>query len=201
MTRALILCLALCLAACVPGGAGAPAPPAADDIAVAPPEGSPEPEPAPEAAPGPAPEAEPPASDGLLPANYTIAMDPDAIAAEVQAGVAPPDDVAAIVEEAADSAAEGEAAPEAEPEIPPEIKSEAQIACERRGGTWGRVAAGSEFRACVKRTRDDGQRCRTGRDCDGECLARSGTCAPVTPLFGCNDILDDTGRQMTLCVD
>ena len=32
-------------------------------------------------------------------------------------------------------------------------------------------------------------------------LARSGTCAPITPMFGCNDILQDDGREVTLCLD
>jgi hypothetical protein len=82
---------------------------------------------------------------------------------------------------------------------PPEPKSEAQLACERREGTW--TSAGKGFKSCVFRTRDGGKTCRKETDCDGLCLARSGTCAPYKPLFGCNDILDSMGRKVTLCID
>lgn len=82
---------------------------------------------------------------------------------------------------------------------PPEPKSEAQLACERRDGTW--TSAGKGFKSCVYRTRDGGKTCRKETDCDGLCLARSGTCAPYKPLFGCNDILDSMGRKVTLCID
>jgi hypothetical protein len=54
---------------------------------------------------------------------------------------------------------------------------------------------------CQKKTRDGGKQCRAKGDCQGECLALSGTCAPVMPLLGCNDILDAQGRRMTLCLD
>jgi hypothetical protein len=33
------------------------------------------------------------------------------------------------------------------------------------------------------------------------CLARSGTCAPIMPLFGCNEVLDKQGRRVTLCIE
>jgi hypothetical protein len=82
---------------------------------------------------------------------------------------------------------------------PPEPKSEAQLACERRNGTW--TSAGKGFKSCVFRTRDGGKTCRKETDCDGLCLARSGSCAPYKPLFGCNDILDSMGRKVTLCID
>lgn len=97
-----------------------------------------------------------------------------------------------------------EAEPAAE-EIPaeeaaPVLKSPEQIQCERRGGTWAR-AGKSEARTCVKQTRDGGKQCTKGTQCEGLCLARSRSCAPVTPLFGCNEILEDDGRRVTLCID
>lgn len=75
-----------------------------------------------------------------------------------------------------------------------------QAICERQGGRWGN-AGDSTSKTCIKRTRDGGQQCRKENDCDGLCLARSGTCAPVKPLFGCNEILQDDGRRATLCVN
>lgn len=95
--------------------------------------------------------------------------------------------------------AEAPPAPEAAPEIPAEEKSAARLACEKRKGVWARAANGSH--SCVVYTRDGGKACRKAGDCESECLARSGTCAPFSPLLGCNDILDDSGRRMTLCLD
>ena len=55
--------------------------------------------------------------------------------------------------------------------------------------------------ALLVRTRDGGKSCKRERDCEGLCLARSRTCAPIQPLFGCNDILQDNGVMVTLCID
>ena len=89
-----------------------------------------------------------------------------------------------------------------EPEvlIPTAEKSLSQVKCEKQGGTW-RNAGKSSAKTCIKPTRDAGKQCRKQGDCDSECLARSGTCAPVKPLFGCNEILQYDGRRVTLCVD
>ena len=84
--------------------------------------------------------------------------------------------------------------------IPAPPPSPEQLACERRGGRFMR-AGDTGLMACVQPTRDAGQQCRRGSDCDGECLARSGTCAPFTPLFGCHEILLDTGARVTQCLD
>ncbi len=89
-----------------------------------------------------------------------------------------------------------------EPEvIDPALQTPEALACIRRGGRYLTVGGGSITRSCVKPTRDGGDRCERGTQCDGECLARSGTCAPVTPLFGCNEILQDDGSRVTLCID
>jgi hypothetical protein len=91
-------------------------------------------------------------------------------------------------------------APEAAPPVSDVEKSAAQLSCERKGDMWAKAGA-SGASACVKRTRDAGKRCVTGKDCQGECLARSKSCAPYMPLFGCNDVLQDDGVRMTLCLD
>jgi hypothetical protein len=92
-------------------------------------------------------------------------------------------------------------APEPVPDpVPEPAKTPQQLACERGGGRYV-AASDSGARACVRPTRDAGKRCTRERDCDGLCLARSQTCAPIKPLFGCNDILQDDGRRVTLCVD
>ena len=84
-----------------------------------------------------------------------------------------------------------------EPEAP---RSPAQLLCERSGGQWA-VAGETGANICVSPTRDGGKLCRKKGDCQGLCLARSGTCAPFTPLFGCNDVLEKDGRRVTLCID
>lgn len=79
-------------------------------------------------------------------------------------------------------------------------KSKEQITCEKRGGNWG-TAGKSGGKTCIKRTRDSGKQCRKKSSCEGVCLARSGSCAPVTPLFGCNEVLQNDGSRVTLCID
>jgi hypothetical protein len=86
------------------------------------------------------------------------------------------------------------------PEDPAAPKSAEQTLCERTGGQWS-VAGQSGAYSCVKSTRDGGKVCTKKGDCQGMCLARSGTCAPFMPLFGCNEILEKDGRRVTLCID
>ena len=93
-----------------------------------------------------------------------------------------------------------------EPEIlpvpadpPPLVMTPEEQACFEKGGLWGAVGSGGT--ACMYPTRDAGKQCRKESDCDGYCLARSGTCAPYTPMFGCNEIVQDDGVVVTLCID
>lgn len=95
-----------------------------------------------------------------------------------------------------------DAAPQPEPapvEVAP-VKTEQQVLCEKRGGKWSGVGSG-QLRICVFETRDSGKSCDRESDCEGFCLARSRTCAPVEPLLGCNEILQDDGARVTLCIE
>lgn len=85
-------------------------------------------------------------------------------------------------------------------EAPVTPKSEMQLACEKKHGKWSGIGKG-DARACVFQTRDAGKQCDRESQCDGVCLARSGTCSPYKPLYGCNDILQDNGARVTLCLD
>ncbi len=90
------------------------------------------------------------------------------------------------------------AEPEAgQPEAP---KTPEQLLCEASGGLWS-LAGKTGANICVSATRDGGKSCRKKTDCEGLCLARSGTCAPYNPLFGCNEVLEKDGRRVTLCID
>lgn len=118
-------------------------------------------------------------------------------AAGPTAEAAPPE---AAPEAAPEVAAEPAPQPAAAPAVPAEVKSEIQRDCEKRGGTWSGVGSGV-LRTCVFETKDSGKRCERESQCEGACLARSGTCSPVKPLLGCHEILQDNGARVTLCIE
>lgn len=105
----------------------------------------------------------------------------------------------AAADPTAQAAPSDEAAPPAD-EGPKAPKPAAQVLCENSGGQWA-VAGESGAFACVKPTRDGGKVCKKQGDCQGMCLARSGSCAPFMPLLGCNEVLDKDGRRVTLCIE
>jgi hypothetical protein len=70
--------------------------------------------------------------------------------------------------------------------------------CLAKGGSWAQYQGGY---ICQKTTRDGGKSCNAGSDCEGYCLARSHSCAPVKPLLGCNDILTGAGFPMNACIN
>ena len=81
----------------------------------------------------------------------------------------------------------------------PNLIENQRALCAKNGGRFGRGGASGAF-VCYENTRDAGQSCLASGDCQGLCLARSLTCAPVTPLFGCHQVLDSLGAQSTLCM-
>lgn len=108
---------------------------------------------------------------------------------------------AAPAAEAAPKAKPDSPAPKADLEATPVTpKSEMQLACEKKRGKWSGIGKG-DARACIFQTKDGGKRCDRESQCDGVCLARSGTCSPFKPLYGCNEILQDNGARVTLCLD
>ncbi|MFN4130262.1 MAG: hypothetical protein ACK4GC_10685 [Paracoccaceae bacterium] len=88
----------------------------------------------------------------------------------------------------------------AEPVAPVVVKTAAHLACEKRGGRWS-VAGGGTAAFCQTPTKDAGKSCKASTDCTGYCLVKSGTCAPVTPMLGCHDILNEQGRMLTQCIN
>ena len=83
---------------------------------------------------------------------------------------------------------------------PAALKTPGQIACERRGGSFVGLAR-TGMMTCQLPTRDAGKQCRRESDCEGQCLARSGTCAPASPMLGCQSVLQEDGRRVELCID
>lgn len=88
----------------------------------------------------------------------------------------------------------------APPEVPSIPVTPQALECKSSGGVWGRVGDTVAF-SCFRQTRDAGKSCRRQTDCETECLARSRTCAPITPMIGCNPVLQSDGREVTLCID
>ncbi|MEO1678527.1 MAG: hypothetical protein AAFU80_10250 [Pseudomonadota bacterium] len=86
-----------------------------------------------------------------------------------------------------------------------DVGQAAQEACEARGGRFGLSPGsdpeGPEIRRCFIEPADANARCSSSTECEGVCLARSRTCAPVIPLLGCYEVLGAGGAQSTLCVD
>lgn len=197
------------------GRRAAPAAPAPQAVASEPPEALPAPlaatDPPPPAVPSPAARPDRKPLFGFLGGGRRKAAEPpvqamDADGNPVQSatldmlpatGPAPAEPAI----EAATAPTTDEATPpltEAAAPVPDAQKSTMQRACEGKGGTYSRLNGAF---LCVQPTRDGGKACRTGRDCEGQCLARSRSCAPISPLTGCHDIIQDNGVRMTLCIE
>jgi hypothetical protein len=126
--------------------------------------------------------------------------EPATDAAEAASGEpADPSDPAdpAATDPAADADAPAAVAPAAPEPRDPNLA--ARMACTGKGGAFSRTKGGAFV--CVTRTRDFNKSCSASSQCDGMCLARSGTCAPLTPLIGCHDVLTDSGGKATVCID
>jgi len=125
-------------------------------------------------------------------------------------GAAPQDTASGAAEAPAEPAPEPVPVPEPEPEPLPEPeladtapdvqKSEAQLACEKKRGRWVVVGSGA-LRACIFNTKDSGKQCSRESQCEGACLARSGTCAPFRPLLGCHEVLQNNGALAKQCIE
>lgn len=125
----------------------------------------------------------------------------------------PGSDAAAPTPETGTAAAASEPVPEAtvpepDPSPPPrtgaldpantEALQSERVICEAKGGRWSRAGGGH---SCVTPTRDANRACSSASQCQGYCLARSGTCSPVVPLFGCHEVISPSGGMQTICID
>lgn len=89
--------------------------------------------------------------------------------------------------------------PPAEPGTPGFVAAQRAV-CEAQGGNLTSPAPGKPL-ICVRTTRDANKQCTTSNDCEGQCLARSRTCAPITPLFGCYAVVASNGAVNEVCVE
>lgn len=72
-------------------------------------------------------------------------------------------------------------------------------ACIKRGGDYRQIGGAGYF--CLETTKDAGKSCSSANQCESACLARSQSCAPLKPLFGCNEILTGSGVAVTQCIE
>lgn len=87
------------------------------------------------------------------------------------------------------------------PPVGEELVAVEKARCEARNGIWGRAGEGGAGFVCFTRTRDTNRTCERSTDCEGLCLARSRTCAPMTPFLGCHEILTESGARATVCTE
>ncbi|QDC10719.1 hypothetical protein FHY55_16430 [Oceanicola sp. D3] len=191
--------LALCLAlgGCqLPGGSGASSESSAEDAKAGPDDPRPKPRPGSEAAKAAkAANSAAPRSPDLEPPAPARTPDAD-------------DDLLPQADEAkAEAAEEKPSAPELPDEIyqapePPPVPAAltGQAAqCTKTKGRFVQRGEGGTF-TCVRPTRDANKSCDDSSDCEGLCFAKSRTCAPATPLFGCYDALE-SGRVVKICTE
>jgi len=82
----------------------------------------------------------------------------------------------------------------------PDLVTQQRALCERSGGSWGAGGKpGTEV--CYRQNADANKQCTAATDCDGVCFARSRTCSPIAPLFGCHDILTSLGSKAEVCLE
>ena len=82
----------------------------------------------------------------------------------------------------------------------PDIMAEQRAACEKSDGRWGPTGNQTVF-VCFRNLSDANQSCSTENDCQGFCLARSRTCSPIEPFFGCHQVLSRGGLPQTVCIE
>lgn len=75
-----------------------------------------------------------------------------------------------------------------------------EVACRAKGGQWGKAGKLAAM-TCYIPSKDAGKSCTKQSDCSSQCLARSKTCAPIWPIFGCSDVLQNDGALVKLCID
>lgn len=82
---------------------------------------------------------------------------------------------------------------------PAESLARSRAQCEAAGGRYMGQKGGAML--CFHTPPDAGKSCTRSTQCTAGCLAKSQTCAPITPLIGCQQLLDNEGRLVTQCVN
>ncbi len=64
----------------------------------------------------------------------------------------------------------------------------------------GKVVIGLAGAQCARAQPDAGKACTSSSECSGVCLAAARSCSPVTPFFGCHEVLN-SGKKAIICID
>lgn len=77
----------------------------------------------------------------------------------------------------------------------PHLIENQRAACIEDGGRFGKGGLSGGM-VCFRTPSDANQGCSKSSDCEGDCLARSRSCSPIKPLFGCNEVLTVFGAPL-----
>ncbi|NVO55485.1 hypothetical protein HW561_06760 [Rhodobacteraceae bacterium B1Z28] len=72
--------------------------------------------------------------------------------------------------------------------------------CLERGGSY-EIAGRARQHVCFTPLPDAGKSCEMASDCQGYCLSETKQCSAETPQFGCIAHLDESGRELVICID
>jgi hypothetical protein len=148
---------------------------------------------------GPAPEGSAPATGRVIGAAPPATATATSITpAQSTAAIAAPTSPQTAAEIGAAAAAALQAGATAATAAVPQSPEEA--ACVQDGGRWGK-AGDTGAMACFQPMKDSGKTCSKESDCSSQCLARSRSCAPFWPMFGCTDIIQNDGAVVQLCLN
>ncbi len=87
--------------------------------------------------------------------------------------------------------------------LPPVGKASVDVGrklCESSGGRFEPGEKGAGF-LCFHTPPDAGKVCHRASDCSTACLARSHSCAPISPLIGCQEVLEEDGSIVSQCIN
>lgn len=145
---------------------------------------------------GPAPAGSAPATGRVI--GAAPAATAATAASPTVASTAAPEAPQSAADIGAAAAAALKAGASVEPDDTPKTLEEA--ACLQEGGRWGKAGETGAM-ACFYPMKDAGKSCSKESDCSSQCLARSRSCAPFWPMFGCTDVVQNDGAVVQLCLN
>lgn len=75
-----------------------------------------------------------------------------------------------------------------------------RTSCEAEGGQFQGGEESGRY-ICYQTTKDANTSCSQASDCEAGCLARSRTCAPIKPMFGCHEFIGSSGLIEEVCLN
>ncbi len=95
-------------------------------------------------------------------------------------------------------------------EPPPPDNSSDAVKCRSENGIWGRWGL-APVSSCRHRTKDGGKACTSSSQCEGKCIAKTGTaegtktsgeCSGTREILGfCGSFVENGVAEKTICID